>query len=54
MFKVNYKDTRTVFYSLYCLFSTYFEPFSSVTTVDFEQANVCWALPYQFINPEIT
>ena len=28
--------------------------FSSVLAVDFEQVNVCWVTPYQFINAEIT
>ena len=31
-----------------------FTPFSSVSTVGFEQVNVCWVPPYQFINVEIT
>ena len=29
-------------------------PFSSVVAVKFEQVNVCWVSPYQFINAEIT
>ena len=29
-------------------------PFSSVSAVDFEQVNICWALSYQFVNDEIT
>ena len=29
-------------------------PFLSVSAVDFEQENVCWVPPYQFINAEIT
>ena len=29
-------------------------PFSSVSAVEFEQVNVCWVPPYQFINAEIT
>ena len=29
-------------------------PFLSVSAVDFEQVNVCWVPPYQFINAEIT
>ena len=28
--------------------------FSSVLAVDFEQVNVCWVPPYQFINAQIT
>ena len=28
-------------------------PFISVSANDFEQVNVCWVLPYQFINAEI-
>ena len=31
-----------------------FTPFSSVSTVDFEQLNVCWVPLYQFINVGIT
>ena len=31
-----------------------FTPFSSVSTVGFEQVNVCWVPPYQLINVEIT
>ena len=30
------------------------ECFSSVSTVGFEQVNVCWVPPYQFINVKIT
>ena len=30
-----------------------FTPFSSVSTVGFEQVNVCWVSPYQFINVEL-
>ena len=29
-------------------------PFSSVLAVDFEQVNVFWVPPYQFISAEIT
>ena len=32
----------------------YFTPFFSVPTVNFEQINLCWVPPYQFINAEIT
>ena len=32
----------------------HFTPFSSVSTVGFEQANVCWVPPFQFINVETT
>ena len=28
--------------------------FSSVSAVDFEQVNVCWVQPYQFMNADIT
>ena len=28
-------------------------PFSSVSAVEFEQVNVCWVPPYQFMNTEI-
>ena len=31
-----------------------FTPFCSVSTVGFEQVNVCWVPRYQFINVEIT
>ena len=31
-----------------------FTPFSSVSTVVFEQVDVCWAPLYQFVNVEIT
>ena len=31
-----------------------FKPFSSVSTVGFEEANICWVPPFQFINVEIT
>ena len=30
-----------------------FTPFSSVSTVGFEQVNICWVPPYQFMNVEI-
>ena len=30
------------FWYLYCLPSTYFTPFSSVSIVGFEKVNVCW------------
>ena len=30
-----------------------FNPFSSVSTVGFEQVNICWVPPYQFMNVEI-
>ena len=29
-------------------------PLSSVSAVEFEQVNVCWASPYQFMIAEIT
>ena len=51
---LNSKDTRTTFYCIYCKLWAYFIPFSSVFAVDFEQVNVCWVPPYQFINAEIT
>ena len=28
-------------------------PFSSVSSVEFEQVNVCWVPPYHFMNAEI-
>ena len=31
-----------------------FHAFFIVSAVDFEQVNVCWIPPYQFINAEIT
>ena len=34
-------------------FEYVFKPFSSVSTVDFEQVNFYWVPPYQFINAEI-
>ena len=33
---------------------SYLHLFSSVSTVGFEQVNVCWVPPYQFINVDIT
>ena len=58
MFKVNYKNTRTSFWRFYCSLWTYFTPFSSVSIVHFEQANVSWAISMKsdmhFINPLIT
>ena len=44
MFKVNNRDTKTtVTVSLLLNLSTIHQ-FSSVSIVDFEQANVCWVL----------
>ena len=51
---LNSKYTRTTFYCIYCKLWAYFIPFSTVLPVDFEQVNVCWVSPYQFINAEIT
>ena len=46
MFKVNNKDTRTTplaaFWCLSCQIWTYFTPCSSVSIVNFEQANAGW------------
>ena len=46
MFKVNDKDTRvtsiTSFWHVYCWLKTNFEPFSSVSIVDFEHVLVYW------------
>ena len=41
MFNVNNKDTRTTPFSTYFIW-TYFTPFSSVSIVNFEQANTSW------------
>ena len=54
MFKVNNKNTKTTFYCVYWQLWTYITPCFSVFTVNFEQVNVCWVPPYQFINAEIT
>ena len=44
----------TVFIVNFEYISYLFTPFSSVSTVGFEQLNVCWVTLYQFINVEIT
>ena len=48
MFKVNNKNTGTTsltpFWCFYCKLWTYFIPFSSVSSVDFEQVNVNWVI----------
>ena len=44
----------TVFIVNFEYISNLFIPFSSVSTVGFEQANVFWVPLYQFINVEIT
>ena len=44
----------TVFIVNFEYISYLFTPFSSVSTVDFEQLNVCWVPLYQFINVGIT
>ena len=44
----------TVFIVNFEHISYLFTPFSSVSTVDFEQVNVCWVRLYQFIIVEIT
>ena len=58
LFKVNYRDTRTAsltsFWCLYCKLWTYFTPFSSVSNVDFEQANVCWDTFHQSLSIPIS
>ena len=51
MFKVNNKNTRTSFWCFYCWLWTYFTPFSSVSIVDFEQANVNWVKKSQYKKP---
>ena len=51
---LNSKDTRTIFCCIYCKVWVHFMPFFIVSAVDFEQVNVCWIPPYQFINAEIT
>ena len=43
----------TVFIVNFEHISYLFAPFSSVSTVGFEQVNACWVQPYQFINVEI-
>ena len=44
----------TVFIVNFEYISYLFTPFSSVSTVGFEQLNVCWVPRYQFINVGIT
>ena len=44
----------TVFIVNFEYISYLFTPFSSVFTVGFEQLNVCWVPPYQFINVGMT
>ena len=44
----------TVFIVNFEHISYLFTPFSSVSTVCFEQVNVCWVPSYQFIDVEIT
>ena len=51
---LNSKDNGTTFYCIYYKLWACFKPFSSVSAVDFEQVNICWVPPYQFINAEIT
>ena len=43
----------TVFIIHFEYISYLFIPFSSVSTVGFEQVNVCWVPLYQFINAEL-
>ena len=43
MFKVNNKNTRTTFWCFYYKTLNIFEPFSSASSVDFEQVNISWA-----------
>ena len=50
---LNSKDIRATF-CIYCQLWTYFIPFASVSAVEFEQVNVFWVSPYQFLNAEIT
>ena len=46
---------RSTVFIVNCEYILYlFTPFSSVSTVSFEQLNVCWVRLYQFINVEIT
>ena len=40
--------------SFYCIYWAYFIPFPSASAVEFEQLNICWVPPYQFMNAEIT
>ena len=44
----------TVFLANFEHISYLFTPSSSVSNVDFEQVNVCWVWPYEFIIVEIT
>ena len=48
MFKVNIKDMKatlmTSFWCIYCELCSDFKPFSSVSIINFEQVNVCWAV----------
>ena len=44
----------TVFIVNFEHISYLFTPFSIVSTVGFEQVNVCWGPPYEFTNAEIT
>ena len=48
MFKIYNKNTRTTsltsFWCFYCLLRAYFTPFSSVSIVDFEHANISWVM----------
>ena len=54
MFKVNNKvTTSTVFLVNFEHISYLLTPFCSVSTIGFEQVNVCWVPPYEFINVEI-
>ena len=46
---------RSAVFIVNCEYISYlFTPVSSVSTVGFEQLNVCWVPLYQFINFEIT
>ena len=42
MFEVNIRDTKTMATVSLLLNLSIIHPFSSVSIVDFEQANVCW------------
>ena len=57
MLKVNSDVTTTMFHSVFIVNLEYisylFIPFSSVSTVGFEQVNISWIPLNQFINVEI-
>ena len=45
MFKVKNKTTERRHWHLSGVFIVNFEPFSSASTVNFEQVNISWAMP---------